>query len=45
MPGLTDLNVTVDIPVVSIVFVAVILLFARLLVENRQLREDNSLFI
>ena len=45
MPGLTDLNVTVDIPVVSIVFVAVILLFTRLLVENRQLREDNSLFI
>lgn len=45
MPGLTDLNVSVDIPVVSIVFVAVILLFTRLLVENRQLREDNSLFI
>lgn len=45
MPGLTDLNVTVDIPVVSIVFVVVILLFTRLLVENRQLREDNSLFI
>lgn len=45
MPGLTNLNVTVDIPVVSIVFVAVILLFTRLLVENRQLREDNSLFI
>ncbi len=45
MPRLTDISVTSQIPVVSIVLVAVILLLSRLLTENKKLRDDNSLFI
>ena len=45
LPHVTDANASVDIPMVSIAFVVVILLFSRLLVENKQLRDDNSMFI
>ena len=45
LPHMTDASATVDIPVVSITFVVVILLFSRLLVENKQLRDDNSMII
>ena len=45
LPHMTDMNASVEIPVVSIVFVVVILLFSRLLVENKQLRDDNSMII
>ena len=42
---LTDVSVTVDIPILSIALTVLILLFARLLIENKRLRDDNSLFI
>ncbi len=42
---LTDVSVTVNIPILSIALTVLILLFARLLIENKRLRDDNSLFI
>ncbi len=45
MPWLSNVSVTADIPIVSLAFAAVILLVSRLLIENKRLREDNSLFI
>lgn len=45
MRWLSSVAVSVDIPVISIVFVAMILLFSQLLIENKRLRDDNSLFI
>lgn len=42
---LSNLSVHTEIPVVSLVFFAVLLLMSRLLVENRRLQDDNSLFI
>lgn len=45
MRWLTNVKATVEIPIVSIMFVGVVLLLSRLLVENKQLRDDNSLFI
>ena len=45
LPSLTDANATVELPVIDIFFILVILLLSRLLIENKQLREDNSLFI
>ena len=45
LPGLTDAKATADIPFSNIVFVLVILLLSRLLIENKQLKDDNSMFI
>ena len=45
MRWLSNVATTVDIPIVSIVFTGVVLLLSRLLTENKQLRDDNSLFI
>ena len=45
LPYLSDINAAAEIPLISIFFVVVILLFSRLLIENKQLREDNSLII
>ncbi|MBO4367495.1 MAG: hypothetical protein J5859_02175 [Clostridia bacterium] len=45
MRRLTEVSVAAEIPVVSVSFVVLILLFARLLTENRKLRDDNDLFI
>lgn len=45
MRRLSNINVTVDIPVISIAFTVMILLFSRLLIENKRLRDDNDLFI
>lgn len=45
MRWLSNINVTVNIPVVSIAFTVMILLFSRLLIENKSLRDDNNLFI
>lgn len=45
MRWLTDVSVTVNIPILSIALTVLILLFARLLIENKRLRDDNSLFI
>ncbi len=42
---LTNIYVTADVPVVSMAFVILILLLIRLLIENKKLRDDNSLFI
>ena len=45
MRWLSNVATTVDIPIISIVFVGIVLLLSRLLVENKRLRDDNSLFI
>ena len=43
--ALTDVKANADLPLSDIVFVLVILLLSRLLVENKQLKDDNSMFI
>ena len=45
MDLLTSIYVTADVPVVSMAFAVLILLLIRLLIENKKLRDDNSLFI
>jgi len=45
MPQLSQVAAAVDVPLISTVFAAVVLLLSRLLTENKQLRDDNSLFI
>lgn len=45
MHWLSNISVTVDIPIVSMAFTVMVLLFSHLLVENKELREDNELFI
>lgn len=40
-----DINSTLSIPLTSIIFVLITLLFARLVSENRRLKSDNDLFI
>ena len=45
LPRLTNVSVTADFPLVSLVLVLLVLLFARLVIENKRLRQDNSLFI
>ncbi|MBQ9535903.1 MAG: hypothetical protein IJU78_08680 [Clostridia bacterium] len=42
---LSQINTELSIPVVSIVFIIIMLLLARLLAENKRLRDDNDLFI
>lgn len=42
---LSNIAVSVDIPVVSIAFALLVLLLARLVVENGKLKADNDLFI
>lgn len=42
---LSDVSVNVEIPVVSLVFILLILILSRLIVENRKLQSDNDLFI
>lgn len=42
---LRDIHSTVSFPIISICFVLVVLLFTRILEENRQLKTDNDLFI
>lgn len=44
-PTLLNISLSLNIPVVSIAFALLLLLFSRLIVENRRLREDNDLFI
>ena len=43
--ALTDVKASADLPFSNIVFVLVILLLSRLLIENKQLKDDNSMFI
>lgn len=45
MSGLLTVNISANIPVASIIFTLLVLLTARLVEENRRLREDNDLFI
>ncbi len=42
---LTNLSTSLQIPVFSIAFTLFALLFTRIMVENRRLRDDNELFI
>lgn len=42
---LSDVSVQVQLPIVSLAFLLLILLLARLVVENRRLQDDNDLFI
>ena len=43
--GVYTFAANADLPLSDIVFVLVILLLSRLLVENKQLKDDNSMFI
>jgi hypothetical protein len=43
--SLRSLNSSVNIPVSSILFVLAVLLFSRLISENRRLKADNDLII
>ena len=43
--SLRNLNSSVNIPITSILFVLAVLLFARLISENRRLKTDNDLII
>lgn len=45
MRSLSSVATQADVPVINIAFLAIVLLLSRLLVENKELREDNSLFI
>lgn len=45
MKDLLDVNIGVNIPLFSICFVLAVLLFARMMEENRQLKEDSELII
>ena len=45
MKRLTDVSITADLPLTSIFFVVMVLLFSRLLTENKRLRDESSLFI
>ena len=38
-------NSTVELPILSIFFVIIVLFLARLLTENKELKEDNDLFV
>lgn len=42
---LSNVSISVNIPVLSLAFVLAVLLLTRLIVENRRLRDDNQLFI
>lgn len=43
--SLRNINTSMSIPIVSVLFVLAVLLFARLISENRKLKGDNDLFI
>ncbi len=45
LPKLSNVSTEVNLPITDLFFVLVILLLSRLLIENKQLRDDNSLFI
>ena len=45
LPQLSNVSTEVRLPITDLFFVLVILLLSRLLIENKQLRDDNSLFI
>jgi len=45
LPQLSNVSTEVHLPITDLFFVLVILLLSRLLIENKQLRDDNSLFI
>ncbi len=45
LPHLTDAQFHVELPIRDIFFVLVILLLSRLMIENKELKDDNSMFI
>lgn len=45
LPQLRTINSTVNVPIVSMVFVLVCLVLARLIEENRSLKDEQDLFI
>lgn len=45
LQNVSSFSVSLSIPFVSLAFVLCVLLFARLLLENRRLNDDNALFI
>lgn len=45
MRWLSNASFTANIPIIDITFVVMILLFSRLLIDNKRLRDDNNLFI
>jgi len=45
MNMLSDVNVSVEVPVISLAFVLAVLMVARLVRENKRLADDNDLFI
>ena len=45
LPYLAEVRASVQLPLMDLFFVVLILLFSRLLIENKRLREDSSLII
>ena len=45
LPGMRNVKTDISIPVTELAVTMVMIIFARLLTENRDLREDNRLFI
>ena len=45
LPYLSEVRASVQLPLMDLFFVVLILLFSRLLIENKRLREDSSLII
>lgn len=45
LPHLRNLDVSVSMPIGSVTFLLVCLIAARIIAENKQLRDDNELFI
>lgn len=43
--NLTNIRVSVEIPLLSLAFTMAVLLLSRLVIKNKQLKEDNELFI
>jgi len=45
MKNLRNVNVVTELPILSSAFVVIAVMFCRLIVENRDLRDDNELFV
>lgn len=43
--SLSNVNVNVEFPLTDLLLTVLVLLFARLVIENKKLKDDNSLFI
>lgn len=45
MSKLKDVDTSVEVPLFSIFFVLLVLLFSRLIIENKRLKDENDLFV